>query len=67
MFQKHLFVGSENRSALITQFQPFAAAGSDGFLGNIQGGARPTTTSVSVIAMLRQLTEGNLHGQFRIV
>jgi hypothetical protein len=24
--QKHLFVGSENRSALITQFQLFAAA-----------------------------------------
>jgi hypothetical protein len=49
--QKHLFVGSENRSALITQFQLFATAGSDGFLGTIQRGGRPTTTSISVIAI----------------
>jgi hypothetical protein len=34
----NLFVASENRSALITQFQLFAAAGSDRFLGNIQSG-----------------------------
>ena len=31
---KHLFVGSENRSALIIQFQLFAVASRDGFLGN---------------------------------
>jgi hypothetical protein len=29
-----LFVGSENRSALIMQFQLFAGAAADGFLGN---------------------------------
>jgi hypothetical protein len=52
---KHLFVGSENRSALITQFQLFAAAGSDRFLGNIQTGGRPMTTSISVMAIYRQL------------
>jgi hypothetical protein len=51
---KHLFVGSENRSALITQFQLFATAGSDGFLGTIQRGGRPTTTPISVIAILQQ-------------
>jgi hypothetical protein len=34
--QKHLFVGSENRTALIMQFQLFAVASSDGFLGNVE-------------------------------
>ena len=53
---KHLFVGSENRSALIPQFQLFATAGSDGFLGTIQRGGRPTTTPMSVIAILRPTT-----------
>jgi hypothetical protein len=33
---KHLFMGSENRTALIMQFQPFAVASSDGFLGNVE-------------------------------
>ena len=33
---KHLFMGSENRTALIMQFQLFAAASSDGFLGNVE-------------------------------
>jgi hypothetical protein len=28
-------MGSENRTALIMQFQPFAVASSDGFLGNV--------------------------------
>jgi hypothetical protein len=27
-------MGSENRSALIVQFQPFTVAGAGGFLGN---------------------------------
>jgi hypothetical protein len=34
--QKHLFVGSENRTALIMLFQLFAVASSDGFLGNVE-------------------------------
>jgi hypothetical protein len=33
---KHLFMGSENRTALIMQFQLFAVASSDGFLGNVE-------------------------------
>jgi hypothetical protein len=31
---KHLFVGRENRPTLIIQFQLFAVASRDGFLGN---------------------------------
>jgi hypothetical protein len=40
---KHLFMGSENRTALIMHFQPFAVASSDGFLGNLERrwGLRP--------------------------
>ena len=32
--QKHLFVGSENSTALVMRFQLFAVASGDGFLGN---------------------------------
>jgi hypothetical protein len=34
--RNHLFMGSENRTALIMQFQLFAVASSDGFLGNVE-------------------------------
>jgi hypothetical protein len=34
--RKHLLMGSENRTALIMQFQLFAVASSDGFLGNVE-------------------------------
>ena len=33
---KHLFVGNENCITLITQFQLFAVASGDRFLGNIK-------------------------------
>jgi hypothetical protein len=41
--RNYLFMGSENRTALIMQFQPFAVASSDGFLGNVERrwGLRP--------------------------
>jgi hypothetical protein len=48
---KHLFLGSENRSALITQFQLFAVASGDEFLGNVKG-ARLTTVSMNGTAII---------------
>jgi hypothetical protein len=36
MRHKLLFMGSENRTALIMQFQLFAVASNDGFLGNVE-------------------------------
>ena len=33
---KHLFVGSENGTAPLMQFQPFAVTSGDGFLGKVK-------------------------------
>jgi len=54
---KHLFVGSENRSALSMQFQLFAVARGDRFLGNGRRRARLSSVLMSVTAMLRQLSD----------
>jgi hypothetical protein len=51
---KHLFVGSENRSAMVMQFQLFAGAGADGFLGN-KWWLSLRSPSMSAIAIFRQL------------
>ena len=54
---KHLFVGSENRSALSMQFQLFAVARGDRFLGNGRRRARLSSVLMSVTAIFQQLSD----------
>jgi hypothetical protein len=51
--RKHLFVGRENCTALITQFQLFAMASGDGFLGSVKR-RQVYDRSMSVTEIYRQ-------------